>query len=140
MKQLLILVALWVPITAQACEWTVKVLDKTTKEIKYYLADSTDRTEFAITTGDGELFAACVAKLKPEKIREESKKIFTKVETGMLLCAYIEAPSYPMAASASRFVYTDRPEKANPVIMSLLSVPDKGHKLEPLFSIRYACR
>lgn len=140
MKQLFLLIALLAPMAAQACEWKVKVTDNTTKEIKYYLANSTERTEFGITTGDGKPFAACTAKLQPEKIKEEHKKFFTKAETGVLLCAYKEALSYPIAVSATRFVYADKPEKNNMAIMTLFSVPDKGQKLKPLFTIQYACR
>lgn len=139
MKQLFVLVALLAPMAAQACKWKVRVTDQTTKEIRNYLANGTERTDFLITTGDGKPFAACAAKLQPENLKEEHKENLANVETGSLLCAYGEAPSYPMAANASRFIYKDRPEKNNPVIMNLFSVPDNAQKLKVLFSVRYTC-
>lgn len=139
MRQLLLLIALYVPIQAQACEWKVTVLDRITNEFKYYLANSSVRTEFVITTSEGEHFAVCAASLQPEEIKEAHKKLIKDIETGLLMCAYVEEPSYPIAASASRFVFTNKPEENNTAIMSLFSVPDKGQKLKPLFTIAYTC-
>ena len=74
MKQSFLLVALLVPIAAQPCEWKVKVTDKTSNEIRYYLANSTERTEFLVTAANGEPFAACAAWLQPEKLKDEHEK------------------------------------------------------------------
>lgn len=140
MKHVILLFILLAPAVIQACQWKVEVKDRETKELKYYLANSSERTEFLVTTGDGEPFAVCFAKIQPRKLEVEDKKILDKVETGVLMCSYIDALNYPIVASASRFVYKDHPSKASPVIMTLLSVPDNGKKLKPLFTIRYACR
>jgi hypothetical protein len=140
MKHIILLFILIAPTFSHACEWKVVVKDRETNELKYYLADSSERTEFPVKIKDGEIFAACHASVSMEKIEDEHKKRLEKAETGVLLCAYTEALSYPIAASASRFVYTDGTSQANPVIMTLLSVPDKGKKLKSLFTIRYACR
>ena len=141
MRWLFTIVFVFAPIMAQACEWQVRVLDRTTNEIKYYKVISGKRTEIPITNnGNGENFAACVATLEDLGIPEEDKKILTKVEGGVLLCAYTKQSQYPISATAQRFVYADRPEVIHRAIMTLYPVPDTGQKLKPLFTIQYMCK